>query len=148
MKQAIYLIGFLSVVSGCMSFDAPDGYVRKQRSGVYRIKAVSTDASVVTVRSVSNDDPEKGTLDFWCRAAKKSLTDSRGYVLKEEGNFHSGRGPGCWQTFEHKLKGVDYLYVLGLVVQNKRIWVLEGTGHTEPMTRDLPSMKTSFQTLR
>ncbi len=144
----IFLIAIsVLAVSACVTVKTPDGYAQRDRTGSYRYKAVSTDANTLSLRVQRNEDKAKGTLDFWTEAARKHMTLSRGYELKEEGKFVSDEGPGRWILFTRKYRGTDYLYLLGLVVDGRRIFVLEGGGEKDVFEPDVPKLVKAFGTL-
>lgn len=145
--RTIFAIALLALLSSCVTATPPVGYATYKQDGRYDQKAVSTDASVFTVRKIANDDKDNGTLGFWSEATRKQLEQSRGYLFKESGDFKSGQGPGRWMLFEHTYKGVAYLYIVGVVVDGKKIWVMEATGVKETFEGDLPKVKKAFESL-
>lgn len=150
MKQNITLIALivLGLTTSCISVQAPSGYASTEYPGRYEFKAVSTDGNAFTLTEVRNQDKKNGTLAYWAEAMKKQLTLSRGYELKEEGEFRCGQGPGRWQQYAYKFKGTDYLYLVGVVVDGSSIYVMESAGETERFTNDLPAVKKAFETLK
>lgn len=138
----------LVLVSSCVSLQTPEGYAEMEYAGGHDYKAVSTDAAVVTVRVHRNQDKKQGTLDYWTEASRNQLTLSRGYTFKEEGQFVSTRGPGRWLLFEQRYKGTLYLYLLGLVVDGRKIFALEATGEKEIFQKDMPKLVKCFSSLR
>ncbi len=135
------------LLSGCVSLRTPDGYAERTRTGRYDYKAISTDASVVAVTVYENEDDEKGTLDYWIEASRKQLILSRGYEFISEGTFRCPQGPGKWMQFSRKYRGVEYLYVLGLVVDGSDIYALEAGGEKEVFAKDIPKILEAFATL-
>lgn len=150
MKKAwiilVLMVWSLLAVS-CVSVKAPEGYAEQKEPWSYKFKAVSTDACVMTLKKIHNEDPRNGTVSYWYRAMKRHLVDARGYELKEEGEFSTARGPGRWMLFAYKVKGVDYLYLVGVVVKKNNIYVLESAGETAYLEKDLPALKKAFETL-
>lgn len=124
MRTMLTTLAAALLLSSCVGLRTPEGYAETERTGPYKYKAISTDASVVTVRVHRNEDRKQGTLSYWTDASRKQLTLSRGYELKEEGEFVSPMGKGRWLLFEKKHKGTDHLYLLGLVVKGRRIYAL------------------------
>jgi len=149
MKARFFTATLLALVlaSGCVSIKTPDGYAERDRTGRYDYKAISTDASVISIKVERNEDKEKGTLTYWTEASRKQMTLSRGYEFKEEGEFVSPQGKGHWMLFSRKYRGTDYLYVLGLVVDGRKIYVLEAGGELEFFEKDVPRVVQAFSTL-
>lgn len=149
--KGIYIASLIlaSVLAlSCVSISAPSGYASSDRTGQYDFKAISTDSNIFTMREVKNDDKRNGTLAYWAEAMKKQLTLSRGYELRDEGDFRSGQGPGRWQHYAYKFKGTDYIYVVGIVVDGKSIYVMEATGETARFQNDVSAVKKAFETLK
>jgi hypothetical protein len=143
------IISSLIFVAGCgtVGLTAPDGYA-KRKSWHYDYMAVSTDANVISLRLQENEDEEKGTLDFWTEATRKHLTLSRGYEAKDEGAFKTELGPGRYLVMVKEHKGVEHLYVVGLVVTGDTIYVMEGGGEKGAMETEVPKMVAAFGTLK
>ncbi len=147
MKMNLLITFIALAASGCVNLRTPDGYAKMERSGGYDYKAVSTDAAVIALRVHRNADKEQGTLAYWTTASTKHLTLSRGYTLREEGDFVSNKGPGKWLLFTKKHKGTDYLYLLGLVVKGRKIFALEAGGEAEVFEADVPRVVKAFASL-
>ncbi len=148
-KRALALAGLLAsfAVAGCVSLATPEGYAERTRTGGYAYQAVSTDASIIAVEVYENEDPERGDLAYWTEAARKHMTLARGYALLEEGDFVSPQGPGHWMKFSKKHKGVDHLYLLGLVIDGDDIYAIEAGGETELFKDDVERVLAAFATL-
>ncbi|MFH1532917.1 MAG: hypothetical protein ABIK09_19510 [Pseudomonadota bacterium] len=147
MRTLINLLLVAALASACVSLRTPDGYAEKKRTGRYDYLAVSTDASLLSLRVQPNEDRHKGTLAYWSEASRKQLTLSRGYELKEEGTFSTSKGPGRWFLFTKQWKGADHLYLLGLVVKGRKIYVMEGGGEDKLFASDVPRLVETFGTL-
>jgi hypothetical protein len=148
MRTLTAMLLVAALASACVSLRTPDGYAEKKRTGRYDYLAVSTDASLLSMRIQRNEDKNKGTLDYWSEASKKQLTLSRGYALEEEGTFSTAKGPGRWFLFTKKWKGADHLYLLGVVVNGRRIYVMEGGGEAGILETEVPKLVEAFGTLR
>jgi len=148
MRTLTTIVLVAALASACVSLRTPDGYAEKKRTGRYDYLAVSTDASLLSLRVQPNEDKRKGTLDFWSEASKKQLTLSRGYTLKDEGTFSTSKGPGRWFLFTKTWKGTDHLYLLGVVVKGRKIYVMEGGGEAEILEGEVPKLVEAFGTLR
>lgn len=148
MRLFFTLLLVATIASACVSIRTPDGYAQKKNSGRYDYLAVSTDASLLSLRVQPNEDKKKGSLEYWAEASKKQLTLSRGYELKKEGDFASSKGPGRWFLFTKKWKGVDHLYLLGIVVKGRKIYVMEGGGEDKIFEGEVPRLVKAFGTLR
>lgn len=148
MRTLATILLAAALASSCVSLRTPDGYAQKLHAGRYDYLAVSTDACQLSLRVQRNQDKQQGTLAYWSEASKKQLTLSRGYTLKEEGIFSSRRGPGRWFLFEKTWKGADHLYLLGVVVNGRKIYVMEGGGEAAVLEGDVPKLVETFGTLR
>jgi hypothetical protein len=148
MRTLISFVLIAALASACVSLRTPDGYAQKKRTGRYDYLAVSTDASLLSLRVQPNEDKKQGTLDYWSEASKKQLTLSRGYALKDEGTFATSKGPGRWFLFTKKWKGTDHLYLLGVVVKGRKIYVMEGGGEAGILEDQVPVLVKAFETLR
>ncbi len=148
MRTLTIVLVIAVLASACVSLRTPDGYAEKKRTGRYDYLAVSTDASLLSLRVQPNEDKRKGTLEFWSKASKKQLTLSRGYALKDEGTFSTSKGPGRWFLFTKKWKGTDHLYLLGVVVKGRKIYVMEGGGEAGILEAEVPVLVEAFATLR
>ncbi|MBW1811163.1 MAG: hypothetical protein JRJ87_23430 [Deltaproteobacteria bacterium] len=135
------------LLAGCVSLKTPVGYAETSHTGGYAYKAISTDASVITVAEYENEDEDMGSLDYWTQAARKQMTLSRGYIFEEEGDFSCPQGSGHWMRFARKYRGTDYLYLLGIVVDGSTIYALEAGGEKAVFEKDLPFMLKAFATL-
>ena len=149
MNRIIFVMTIVSALlaGACVSINTPDGYAQREATGRYDFKAISTDASVVTVSVRRNEDKKQGTLDYWVQAAQKHMTLSRGHEFIEQGAFVTGKGQGKWMLFTKKYRGVDFQYLLGLVVKGRKIYVLEAGGEQRYFEADLKKMVSAFATL-
>jgi len=145
--MCILAIAAAVLLTSCVSLRTPDGYASRKRTGWHDYKAISTEGAVIAMRVEKNEDKKQGTLNYWTEAARKQMTLSRGYEIQKEGEFDSSEGKGRWMLFSHKYKGVDFLYVLGLVVDGRKIYVLEATGEKETFEADVPKVVQAFGTL-
>ena len=149
MRNRITSLLILSAVflAGCPSISTPEGYAKRDRTGRYDYLAISTDASVVSMTVRDNEDEDNGNLDYWVEATRKHMTLSMGYDIVKEGDFTTSHGPGRWILFEKFYKGADHLYLLGLVVDDDDIFVLEGGGEKSVFEKDVARVVQAFSTL-
>jgi len=149
MKTMTYILFAASalVSASCISLQTPEKYAERTETGRYDYLAISTDASAISVTVRRNEDKKKGTLAYWTEASRNHLTLSRGYEFLKEGEFTSEEGAGRWMLFAKKYRGVDFLYLLGLVVDGRDIYVLEAGGEKEPFEPDVPRIVKAFETL-
>jgi len=147
MKTGIILATLAAMAVSCTTIQTPTGYAERERTGRYDYLAVSTDASRFSMRVQHNEDKKQGTLGFWSKAALKQMTLSRGYALDKQGDFNSPKGRGHWFLFSKKYEGVDHLYILGLVVDGTKIYVMEGGGEKDAFAKDVPNLVKAFATL-
>lgn len=148
MRTLTTILLVAALASACVSLRTPEGFAERKRTGRYDYLAVSTDASMLSLRVQPNEDKRQGTLDYWSDASKKQLTLSRGYSLKEEGTFSTAKGPGRWFLFSKNWRGTDHLYLLGVVVKGRRIYVMEGGGEAGILEGEVPRLVEAFGTLR
>ncbi len=137
------VVGFLGLF-GCEAMQTPTGYVRLDPPHDYAYRAVSADGAVLAVRTV--DNPSGATLEFWSKAVRNELIESRGYKLDAEGKVTSGHGlPGIEMAMRTQVEGVDYLYLLTVFVKSTRVIIFEAGGPTATITPDLPAIRTAVR---
>lgn len=134
-------LAFLAL-AGCRA-DLPKGYVRVEESGDARMRAVSADECVLTLRSEKN--PDGGDLVFWEKTIVSRLTDIRGYKLANRMEVHNGATSGAELIFDYARDGLDYTYVLGLFVKNGQVHVFEAAGEKEKIAKDLAGLTKTMQ---
>ncbi|GEM_PF-4137808 len=142
------LAAVVMLASSCVSVKVPDGYARMSYTAQYDVKAVSTDGNIFTMREITNQDEKNGSLDYWATAMKNQFTLSRGYEFVQDGDFKSGKGPGRWQHYTHKFKGLEYVYIVGIVVDDDEIYVMEAGGEKDRFKNQEASVRKSFETLK
>lgn len=104
-----------------MKIDAPDGFLQMQ-SANREIRLTTAEQARVWVREF--DDPDQGSLEFWCAALRNDLMNRRGYALRDEGELSDGRGQtGRFATFATTIEGEPTGYLTA-------VWVDEGRSNT------------------
>lgn len=147
-KYSATFMAIVVLALGCTTVNPPGGYASTDRTGRYDYKAISTNGHIFTMRAIDNDDKQNGTLTYWTDSTKNQLTLSKGYELKEQGDFRCGKGPGKWLLFGYKYKGQDYLYITGLVVDGDTIYVMEAAGPTDKFEAELANVRKAFESLK
>jgi len=139
-----------SMVAGCAAaMELPGSFVEVGEAdrGMYDLRAVSADGAVLAVRR--QDNPQKGTLEFWTEAVKNELTTGPGYkLLKTEPVTSTSGVPGRMLTFAAEKRGVDYTYLVGLYVGSSGILIAEGGGKAEGVNSRLDEIKKAMLTVR
>ncbi|HUU58558.1 MAG TPA: hypothetical protein VMZ50_03355 [Phycisphaerae bacterium] len=144
----VVLTAFLA--AGCVpAMELPGSFIEVSEAdrGMYDLRAVSADGAVLAVRR--QDNPQKGTLEFWTEAVKNELTTGPGYkLLKTEPVTSTSGVPGQLLTFAAEKRGVDYTYLVGLYVGSRGILVAEAGGKAEAVKARLDEIKKAMLTVR
>ncbi len=129
----------IALAGGCQ-YALPPGYVKVDPSWNTRFRAVSAEGSAITLRNESN--PENGDLTFWKKAVKNQLLDVRGYKLVNHREIsHAGQTPGVEMTFDYTKDGIDYTYMVMLLVKGRRVHCIEAAGVKDQIAPELPAIK-------
>lgn len=135
----ILVIALLVMAGGCQ-YALPPGYVKVEPGWDVRFRAVSAEGSAITLRSESN--PENGDLPFWEKAIKNQLVDIRGYALVDRRDINrSGQTTGVEMTFDYNKDGIDYTYLVMLLVKSRQVHCIEVAGVKDQIAPELPAIK-------
>jgi hypothetical protein len=125
----------------------PPGFVDlgdRYPSGEYR--ATTADGLVIGVRAFDNDP--KGELSFWSRALERRMRDMGGYALLDKRDVAAREGMrGVEMRFGHDEGKEPYLYVIGLFVTDKKIYVFEAGGTKTEMTKQEAQIEWALKNL-
>jgi hypothetical protein len=140
MQRAIALLAFVMIglLAGCQ-YAMPAGYVKVEAGPEYRFRAMSADASAITLRTEGN--PENGDLAFWEKAARTRLTDVRGYRLADRKETSCGRLKGVQMSFDYEKAGVGYAYVVLLFVDGRKVHCIEIAGVKDKIAPQLVAIR-------
>jgi hypothetical protein len=132
---AAVLIG---MVSGCQ-YSMPAGFVKVDPTGDTRIRAVSADGAAITLRAETN--PENGDLAFWEKAIQARLVDFRGYKLIDRQDVkHGDQTPGVQMTYDYQRDGIDYTYVITVLVKGHTVYCIEVAGEKKQIAPQLTAI--------
>lgn len=151
MTLAILLLSFLSILvfSGCqkVSMEVPEGFAKIEDSAEL-YTAVTPEGMKLSIRKEKNY-PEKGTA-FWGEALSHHL-DEEGYTRISEGDevitFECPAGKGAYVEWGVPYGGKDYLYLTGVVVRGKDLYVIQAAGPYSVYKQYQEGIKTSLSTL-
>ncbi|MDM8005775.1 MAG: hypothetical protein QUV05_06450 [Phycisphaerae bacterium] len=131
---AVLLIG---MVTGCQ-YPMPPGFVKVDPSWDTRVRAVSADGAAITMRAETN--PENGDLAFWEKAIMARLVEFRGYKLADRKEIKHGETPGVQLTFDYQRDGIDYAYVITVVVKGRTVYCIEVAGDKKQLAPQLTAI--------
>ena len=132
---AVLLIG---MASGCQ-YSLPPGFVKVEPTSDTRVRAVSADGAAITLRAESN--PENGDLAFWEKSILARLVDFRGYKLADRKEIKHGNGtPGVQMTFDYQRDGIDYTYVITVLVKGRTVYCIEVAGDKKQIAPQLTAI--------
>ncbi len=132
---AVLLIG---MVTGCQ-YPMPPGFVKVEPTSDTSVRAVSADGAAITLRTETN--PENGDLAFWEKSILARLVDFRGYKLVERKEIQHGNGtPGVQMTFDYQRDGIDYTYVITVLVKGRTVYCIEVAGDKKQIAPQLSAI--------
>ncbi|MGQ9648746.1 MAG: hypothetical protein ACUVXJ_01400 [Phycisphaerae bacterium] len=133
------LVGLLiGTVCGCR-FSLPPGFVKVDPMWDTRVRAVSADGAAITLRAETN--PENGDLAFWEKAIMTRLVEFRGYQLADRQEIrHGDETPGVQMTFDYQRDGIDYTYVIIVLVKGGKVYCIEIAGEKAHITPQLTAI--------
>ncbi|MCX7703041.1 MAG: hypothetical protein N2234_02920 [Planctomycetota bacterium] len=148
MKRVCIVCAVLiGVLSSCRMLEPPKDYVELEEPYPYDFRAVSADGCYFAARKVKNEG--EGTLKFWTETVKNTLTQNKPYRVVKEGAFSTEKElSGKYIIFETELEGVAHTYIVGLVVTENYVYVLEAGGEKQRFDDDVERVLTAFRTLR
>jgi hypothetical protein len=125
--------------AGCQ-YPLPAGFVKVEPPYGLRFKAVSAEGEAVTLRVEPN--PENGDLAFWEKAVSGRLVAYRGYKLVQRREVRLSSGtPGLEMAFDYQRDGIDYLYLVTLVVKGHSVYCIEAAGEKSRLSPQLPAIQ-------
>jgi hypothetical protein len=100
---------------------------KAQKLAGYAKRATTADGVVVAVRVI--DNTSEGDLVFWQEAVTIEMRDRRGYALLDDAELRVASGQtGRLLRFGHDEEGEAYRYWIGLLVDERRIFLVEAGG--------------------
>ncbi len=136
---AVLLIG---LVCGCQ-YPMPPGFVKVDPTSDTSVRAVSAEGAAITLRAETN--PENGDLAFWEKSILARLVEYRGYKLVDRKEIKHGETPGVQLTFDYQRDGIDYAYVITVVVKGRKVYCIEVAGEKKQLA---PQLSTIADTVR
>ena len=152
MKRATIITTVLAATGlvGCRAtMDLPASFVDagEENRGIYDLRAVSADGAVIATRRQEN--PQKGTLEFWAEAMKNEMTTARGYALTtSEPITFAGGAPGRLLAFAATRRGVRYTYLLAVYKKCRDILIAEAGGKSDVMAARAEEIRKALLTVR
>lgn len=140
MKMICSAAGLLTagMLTGCAG-KLPAGYVKARADYGLDLRAVSAEGSALTLRTEEN--PENGDLVFWEKAVHTRLTEVRGYQAVRRTEIRNGSTSGIELTYDYTRAGVDYGYLVAILVRGSRVYVFEAAGPKPGFTADGPELR-------
>jgi hypothetical protein len=150
MGSAIFLLSLLSLIvfSGCqkVSMEVPEGFAKIEDSDEL-YTAVTPEGMKLSIRKEKNY-PKKGTA-FWGEALSHHL-EEEGYIRVSENDgviiFDCPAGKGAYIEWGVPYGGKDYLYLTGVVVRGKDLYVIQAAGPYSVYKQYQKGIKTSLST--
>jgi hypothetical protein len=152
MKRAMIIATVLLAagLGGCRAtMDLPASFVDagRENRGIYDLRAVSADGAVLAARRQEN--PQKGTLEFWVDAVRNEMTTARGYALTgSEAVTSAGGTPGRLMTFSATRQGVQYTYLLAVYRKGPDVLIAEAGGKADVMAARAGEVRQALLTAR
>ena len=151
MKPMTILISAL-LLAGCVTskIETPPGYQQLDEPYGVDYKALSADASAITVSTVDNS--KDADLDFVAETSRNHVVRSLGYTLKSEQAVKTDGGlAGHEMLFTHEEAGVPRTYLLTVFViggMSGRIVRVQAGGENSKFDKDLPKVRKAIATLK
>jgi len=140
----------LAWLPGCLTtMDTPTNFVVVDRGdlGNYKVKAVSAGGVVVGLRM--EDNPKRGTLEFWSEAIGDELTAARGYKPVKSEPVTSASGlPGRLMEFSTMQQGSQFTYMVALYVTSAQVALAEAGGKTDALSKRAAEIRASLLSVR
>ena len=136
MRYALAVL-VIGLVAGCQ-YPMPPGFVKVDPTWDTRVRAVSAEGATITLRAETN--PENGDLAFWEKAIMARLVEFRGYKLAERKEIKHGETPGVQLTFDYHRDGIDYAYVITVVVKGRKVYCIEVAGDKKQIAPQLAAI--------
>jgi len=141
----------LLFLNGCLSMNAPDGFLITKESGS-EIKAVSSDDAYIWVRTFSDD--YDGDLAFWVDALLNDFVENRGYLLEEKNPIRTSGDKGVdgeEMFFQCTAQGALQPYFVCLFTKkglfSNKICVVEFVGRGETFNKHIEAVRETVRTL-
>ena len=148
MRASIIPLLLPFFLAGCHTIETPVNFVQVERGdlGGYHVRAMSADGVVVGLRT--QDNPKRGTLEFWSAAMQNELT-GRGYRLVKAEDIRGASGQlGRLMEFATDQRGTGFTYLLATYVTDSTVLLAEAGGKTEAVDKYRPRIRQSLLTAR
>jgi hypothetical protein len=147
---AIVLFGFaLALTWGCKpKVKTPSDFAKLREPGYsFKYRAISSDEVTIALKKRRNDP--KGDVSFWAKVLKEKVPVVYGYTFSKDEDITTGAGiKGKILEFEVQQDEGKYVYMLGVFVKGKKMWLFEAGGreeayksHREAILQAIKSMK-------
>jgi len=143
------MLALAAIAPGCSpTMDLPANFVDvDQPHDAYDLRAVSADGVVVALRS--EDNPDRGTLDFWAKAIQQELTARPGYTLTANDPVTSASGDdGVLLAFDVKKEATEMKYLLAVFLKFDKVVIAEAAGPADAVNPIRPELRTALLSVR
>lgn len=132
IKALLVLSLALLVFAGCKPrVKTPDDFARLTEPGYnFKYRAISSDEVTIAVKKRKNNP--RGDVKFWAKVMKEKVPLVYGYTFKKDEDITTGNGvKGKLVEFEVEQEEGKYIYMLGVFVKGKKMWIFEAGGKEE-----------------
>lgn len=137
MRYALATL-LIGTVCGCQ-YSLPPGFVKVDPTWGTRVRAVSAEGAAITLRAETN--PENGDLAFWEKSILARLVEFRGYKLADRKEIeHDDETPGVQMTFDYQRDGINYTYVITVLVKGRTVYCIEVAGEKKQIAPQLTAI--------
>lgn len=137
MRYALATL-LIGTVCGCQ-YSLPPGFVKVDPTWDTRVRAVSAEGAAITLRAETN--PENGDLAFWEKSILARLVEFRGYKLADRKEIeHGDETPGVQMSFDYHRDGIDYTYVITVLVKGRTVYCIEVAGEKKQIAPQLTAI--------
>ncbi len=147
---SIVLFGFaLTLAAGCKpGVKTPSDFAKLREPGYsFKYRAISSDEVTIAVKKRKNDP--KGDVSFWAKVLKEKVPVVYGYTFSKDEDVTTNAGiKGKILEFEVVQDEGKYIYMLGVFIKRKKMWLFEAGGreeayksHRQAIVQAMKSMK-------
>ena len=151
IKKSVPILSII-IMATAMAWGAPvktpDDFAQLKDPGYeFKYRAISFDEVTIALKLRKNDP--KGDVKFWSKVLKEKIPLVYGYTFVEESNVTTDKGrDGTLLQFEVDQEDGKYLYLVGVFIKKKKMWLFEAGGrheafkaHEKDIIRAIKSMK-------
>lgn len=148
-KNILILFLFITAFASCkVKVKTPADFAELREPGYnFEYRAISSDEVTIAVKKRKNDP--KGDAKFWAKVMKEKVPLIYGYEFKKDEDISTDRGvKGKILQFEVEQEEGKYVYMIGVFIKKKKMWIFEAGGreeafksHRNDILRAIKSMK-------